>query len=454
MRRRSRFLSVMVGAGTLAVGPLAVVALTTAPAGAVTLSPITVDNPGDGAAVPTNCSPTPVAGQCTLRDAFAAASSGGGSASVDVVIDIPASLGSIALTSGALTYNGGTGGAHNLSVVGNGNTVTASSNSRVITSTTTGTLTVTGLTLTGGANVCRGGAIRANEAVTITSSTISGNSSTCGGGGVFAGSLTANGSSFSANHANGGSGGGIETLSDGTPGTVSLVNSTVSGNTARNGGGGVDADGQATVTGSTIDHNAASQGSKGDGGGIEAGTVVMTNSTVSNNSDPGDPGGGVYIGGASATLHYVSIANNSSATGANIAAGVTIRTLTSFGSVVANPLGGGADCEGTTPASMGFNWDQDGSCGFNTATDHSSAGSPLLGALANNGGPTQTLLPQTGSGLIDPIPVSSCQADGATGITADQRGVTRPQGAGCDIGAVEVAVTAAAPVVVTPRFTG
>lgn len=56
-----------------------------------------------------------------------------------------------------------------------------------------------------------------------------------------------------------------------------------------------------------------------------------------------------------------------------------------------------------------------------------------------------------GSALIDAIPVASCQADGAAGITTDERGVARPQGPGCDIGAVEVAVSA---VVVQPRFTG
>ena len=452
MRRRSRLLSVVVGVGGLVVASLAMVSLAGGPAGAITLSPLAVDNPGDGVAVPTNCSPTPVAGQCTLRDAFAAASTGGGSAAVDVVINIPASVGPITLTSGSLAYNGGTGGAHALSVVGNGNTITASATGRIITSTTTGMLTVTGLTLTGGSNVCRGGAIRASEAVTVNSSTISNNSSTCGGGGVFAGSLTATGSTFTGNHANGGSGGAIETQADGAPGTVSLVGTTVSSNTARNGGGGINADGLATVTRSTIDHNLASQGSAGDGGGLEAGSVVMTNSTITNNSDPGDPGGGIYISGGAGTLDYVTVANNSSGTGANIAHGVAGATLTSFGSVVANPLGGGTNCEGTTSSSMGFNWDQDGSCHFATATDHSPGGNAQLGALAANGGPTQTLLPQQGSGLIDAIPPASCQADGASGITTDQRGVARPQGAGCDIGAVEVA--APIPILVTPRFTG
>ena len=76
---------------------------------------------------------------------------------------------------------------------------------------------------------------------------------------------------------------------------------------------------------------------------------------------------------------------------------------------------------------------------------------PVLGALANNGGPTQTLLPLTGSPLLDAIPPASC------GAAVDQRGITRPQGTGCDIGAVEVEVVTPAPAqaaVVTPKFTG
>ena len=52
-------------------------------------------------------------------------------------------------------------------------------------------------------------------------------------------------------------------------------------------------------------------------------------------------------------------------------------------------------------------------------------------------GPTQ--LPILNGAVFDAIPVDQCQADGATGITTDERGVTRPQFAGCDIGAVELA---------------
>jgi hypothetical protein len=134
--------------------------------------------------------------------------------------------------------------------------------------------------------------------------------------------------------------------------------------------------------------------------------------------------------------------------------------LSSFGSVVALPQGGGVNCSftGVTTTSNGFNFSDDASCGFTAGTDQQNAGDPGLGALADNGGPTQTRLPLPGSPLIDAIPVASCQADGASGITADQRGVTRPQGPGCDIGAVEVEVAGpavpAAPVQAVVRFTG
>jgi hypothetical protein len=65
-----------------------------------------------------------------------------------------------------------------------------------------------------------------------------------------------------------------------------------------------------------------------------------------------------------------------------------------------------------------------GSCAFGSTAD------PLLGPLADNGGPTWTHLPQAGSPAID---------GGGTCTGVDQRGVTRPQGIACDIGAVEVA---------------
>jgi hypothetical protein len=78
--------------------------------------------------------------------------------------------------------------------------------------------------------------------------------------------------------------------------------------------------------------------------------------------------------------------------------------------------------------------------------------------LAGNGGPTRTLLPQSGSPLINAIPVVGCSGGntlaGST-VTTDQRGITRPQEGGCEIGSVELEVVQPAPPVVQqPNFTG
>jgi hypothetical protein len=89
----------------------------------------------------------------------------------------------------------------------------------------------------------------------------------------------------------------------------------------------------------------------------------------------------------------------------------------------------------------GYNLDGDASCGF-SATNHSiSDVNPRLGPIQDNGGPTETQEPALGSPLLDDIP------EGATGngITlcpsTDQRGIARPQGSECDIGAVELSPT-------------
>ncbi|MCB0115086.1 MAG: hypothetical protein KDD84_13385, partial [Caldilineaceae bacterium] len=76
-------------------------------------------------------------------------------------------------------------------------------------------------------------------------------------------------------------------------------------------------------------------------------------------------------------------------------------------------------------------------CGFNAAGDLPNHDAKL-GPLADNGGDTPTHLPADDSPALDQIPagVNRC----GESINSDQRGVTRPQGTGCDIGAVEMAV--------------
>ena len=118
---------------------------------------------------------------------------------------------------------------------------------------------------------------------------------------------------------------------------------------------------------------------------------------------------------------------------------------------------GGTNCSKAndgTQTSQGWNFSDDLTCGFtNTATgDRQGVAMPLgsLGPLVNNGGIGDTMLPQSNSPLLDFIPPSACRTGAAASVTDDERGVTRPQGPGCEIGAAEVVPA----VVKEPNFTG
>lgn len=81
-----------------------------------------------------------------------------------------------------------------------------------------------------------------------------------------------------------------------------------------------------------------------------------------------------------------------------------------------------------------------GSCGVSGGTNQTGIDPALinLGALQNNGGPTPTLLPGPGSIAVDAVPASECVGLDGLPLATDQRGVARPQGSACDVGAVEV----------------
>ena len=335
-------------------------------------------------------------------------------------------------------------------------------------------LTVRGLTITGGTN------------------------SNDGGGMEFeGGSLTVDHVNVVNNTAdttpNSSDGGGIDAEGH-APMTV--IASTFSGNSAGDDGGGLNCDQTGltiTVTGSTFNGNSTTAGHGDSGSAIDMEStncsVTLINSTVTSNTSGDDAAITAEDTGDKVTLVYSSIVNNATNPAtpgvqssakpktANPHGDVNTETnppgpavatanvevsaaanLTIFGSVVARPHGGpncsttgGVALTGTV--SVGYNFADDTSCGLGTATDKQGAGlDPLLGPLASNGGPTQTLLPATGSPLIDAIAAAACQTGPAAGVTTDQRSVSRPQGPGCDIGAVEVAVPV--PLIVTPRFTG
>jgi hypothetical protein len=279
----------------------------------------------------------------------------------------------------------------------------------------------------------------------------------------------------------GGFGGGLFYDSSGT---LALDHVAIVGNVNCSDGGGLDYEGHSlTITQSTIANNL----SGGFGGGIWAGVSAtsMLNSTLSGNT--AHAAGGLEGGGSELTLTYSTVVQNGfgegnapscsqAITGASGHTGGQASAispgdaqlvldaetgsppagdaLTSFASVVALPLGGETNCS-VDPArvdSQGDNYSDDGTCEFTGIGDRQSAGDPGLGALEANGGFAPTQVPQPGSPLLDAVPLDACQAGSAAGVTTDERDVTRPQGDGCDIGAVEVVV--AAPIVLAPRFTG
>jgi hypothetical protein len=303
-----------------------------------------------------------------------------------------------------------------------------------------GALTLQNVTITGGDSPTNlpggGGGVFAAGDLSFTNARVTKNKARGWGGGFFAHGAATLTSSVVSNNTSSNGGGGFWAEA-----AVTVTNSAISGNhdTGTFGGGGIWAAGPTRITNSTISGNDAGlSGGIGGGGMAVAGTTTIINSTITGNSAGPFGGGGIAISvSGTTTLVYATVVDNSAPFGANVG---RLGSLVSFGSVVALTQGSGINCAvlvgGTT--SHGYNFSDDASCGFTAATDQQTAGNPNLGALANNGGPTQTRLPQPGSNLINAIPTGSCQADGASGIATDQRGVHRPQGAGCDIGSVEV----------------
>ncbi|MDH5679290.1 MAG: right-handed parallel beta-helix repeat-containing protein, partial [Nitrospinota bacterium] len=289
-----------------------------------------------------------------------------------------------------------------------------------------GQSTVTNITnssVTGNSAVNIGG-IYSIGALTISGTTISSNSATGDYGAIYSsGAVTITNSTISDNSAS--NFGGIYTT---TGISVSIDNSTVSGNWANSQFGGIYSNGATTITNSTISGNQAKGAVAAVGGLLSVGSLSMTNSTVSGNTATGSHGGIRAENGG--TITHSTIYGNT----ANASAGLFLwgGTLTLANSIVAGNTGG--DCQSAIGAfnSTGNNIDSDGSCNFILLTDRPNTSVPQinLGPLANNGGSTMTHALLPGSLAIDAAIDGSC-------ITPDQRGITRPQGIACDIGAFE-----------------
>jgi hypothetical protein len=322
----------------------------------------------------------PTAGTCTLRDAITAAntdtSTGGCAAGIGSdTIDFDASLSGQTITLGFtlpdlttnLTIDGSSLASH-VKISGN--------------------------------NVYRAFNITAAGNVVLTHlDIINGNDGDSSGGGIKSGgTLTLNNTTFANNYSGPGFNGGGAIYNDGM---LTVNNSTFSGNTAAGSAGGIYNDfGTLTVSNSTFSGN--SVGGSSSGGGIaNMGTLTVDNSTFSGNS-AGNSGGGIVSWGGTVTVRNTILANN-----------------------------GSKDCSGTIATALNNLIQTTATaCGLTDGTNGNKIGvDPLLSALADNGGRTQTMAISSSSSPA----VNS--GDSGTCLATDQRGNARV--GTCDIGAYE-----------------
>ena len=276
-----------------------------------------------------------------------------------------------------------------------------------------------------------------------------------------------------------GDGGAIYADEDGD---VTVVDSTVNGSTADGPGGAIfTLDGDVTVINSTLIGNRAD-----DRGGAISGeeNVAVINSTIARNAAVAHVGGGIWTRGdlmsrtrrsATTTPRRRAAACRGDRRACQLhghrqhgpgrgqhrsgprSEGLRIDigpAKTDFSGAQIPPTE--TNCQVPRAQSFGRNFVTDGSCGLGRPSDRIGA-LPQLGLLASNGGIGETRLPVAGSPVIDGIPTGECGFaplgpanegeqhleglidDQGALMTRDQRGISRPQGAGCDIGSVEVA---------------
>ncbi len=284
-------------------------------------------------------------------------------------------------------------------------------------------VTVRGVGIVNGALTDDGGAgiLHADEGVLtvldslLTENHISGSTSSAAGGAIASqgvGALNVHNTVITENSAHRGAAifhNGPLTLSD----------TTVSANVAA-GGAALDSYGSASI------ERCAFHGNTGGALSVDGGSLV--NSTVSGNDSGFDEIVAVYSAGFLITNS--TIADNT--------AGKALLAIGAITLVNASVTGtsGGPECGilGGSIVSLGHNLDDDGTCAGSGPGDRPFR-NPQLGPLANNGGPTLTMLPGPASPLANAGNDVACPA-------TDQRGVLRNVGPGnaCDIGAVEFSV--------------
>lgn len=448
--------------------------------------------PGDA-----TCDSTLGANVCTLRAAIETADSNPGSTIVVGDHVAPANNGIYKLTLGTLPVVA----AMAISGAGSASTIVDGAGAGgvfTVAADPSDTVSMSGLTVRGGQAPGGAGILGAGGKLGLQGLVVSGNATTelgVGGGILSVNPLTMAGVTVSGNHA--GFGGGLAVAA--SPATITA--STFGGNTANGGvadkvavpgdGGGIFIEGFAdfpsvlTLTGSTVNGNSAA-GEQALGGGIfsVAGTMKLTNDTLNGNSAPAGVGGGILqaapqvgarttmsgtgplqaraalatvlkaavatlsqlkqaaaaarvaqvsqdqaVATGAAILDYVTLAKNSADTLGGIA--TDGGTFGVHSTIVANNAGGNCGLPGLV-TSNGYNLETSTGCGFNKAGDQSGVADPKLNDLqVNPPGSTATMALQADSPAVDSADPASCPM-------TDQRGVTRPQGPRCDIGAFEL----------------
>jgi hypothetical protein len=255
----------------------------------------------------------------------------------------------------------------------------------------------------------------------------------CSGGGIyndFGTTLSLSNSTVSGNNSTG----GVYLFLD-THGVISQ--STISGNGNGAFSSGVQTQGTLIISQSTI------SGNPYGGLYVSQGDLTVINSTISGNgSAGGDFGGGLYSDvGATTKIIASTIAGNVGLSGSGGGVSGFQSTITLKNTLLSNNTGGNCLNDlGATFISAGHNLDNDGSCVLSDPTDLHNSNAGFAAGLTNNGGPTLTIPLLAGSPAVDAItlaPTNYCTDLNGNPISTDQRGVTRPNGAGCDIGAYE-----------------
>jgi hypothetical protein len=323
----------------------------------------------------------------------------------------------------------------------------------------TGPLTIRGSTITQNhwVSMFGNGTVFSGGKSTLNSTTISGND---GGGFVNAGNATFSNCTISHNAVTG-NGGGILNASGAT---LNLTTSTVSNNDNDGSGGGLYNAGTAIITLCTFDHNFAWPG---NGAAIDnAGTLVLSGSTLSYNQASMHGGGGLENSGAATISNCTFVGNfalwggaidndgplvltNCTISGNSADAGIggieaspntTLRNTIVVGNIGndGSPIAG--NILGNVASSSSYNViGAGGSGGLVNGVNGNKVGVAVsavkLGALAFNGGVTQTMSLQSGSVAINAG--SNTLATNAK-LYADQRGLPRISSSKVDVGAFEV----------------